>query len=279
MRKTNIYIVTYKNKDMLHQNLSLLFKTLSNSVDMSKNDIKFHIINNHSEFYIAPEFEPYITIFHNYLRPDWSCGHLSRDYNAALMHGFKDLNNPAIDQLITVHDDVSYHDNWFNDLQDLHNTYDFYAGDYGCSMVSYTVDAVKNIGIWDERFCNIGFHEADMFLRAKIYYPEKSTINDHNGKRLHNPTKVLFNHPPSNNDKLINALSSENYHPIPRLAFADKWDVYPEDWAKRLSVIPTKPLINQHMFYPYFEKDIIDLEGKGYRTAALGRNNFKLEWH
>ncbi len=196
MKKINVYVVTYNNKQRLNENISRFFETTQN-VDKNNFKLNYFIINNYSTIHINDEYKDRVNVFHNSLRPDFSCGHLSRDYNAALMHGFRNLNSPAVDQVICAHDDSIWRDGWFEDLQEIHNTYNFYVGDYGCSMHSYLPEAVKTIGIWDERFCNIGYHEADYFLRALIYNKEKSTINDYMGGRVLNPTKVLFDHPPA----------------------------------------------------------------------------------
>ena len=277
MMKINVYVVTYNNRQRLNDNLSRFFETTKH-LDRNRYELNYFIINNYHHIDIADEFKDSVKVLPNTLRPSFSCGHLSRDYNAALMHGFQNLKRPVIDQVICAHDDSIWRDGWFEDLQDIHKKYDFYAGDYGCSMHSYLPEAVRKIGLWDERFCNIGYHEADYFLRALIYNKEKSTINDYAGGRVLNPTKVIFDHPPANMNKMNHVSATIRYHTVTRRVFEDKWGVHPEFWETRLKAVPTEPLINQYMFYPYFELDIYDLDEKKYIYALAGLENFKEEW-
>lgn len=280
-KSVKVYIVTYNNEERIKENIFRFFDTVR---DVKTVYFKYTVINNHSNFnigqFVCPKNVDF-AVWHNVTRPDWSCGHLSRDYNAALINGFVNLNNPDCDQIICGHDDIWYKDNWFERLTKIHETYTFYAGDYGCSMTSYLPEAVKKIGMWDERISNIGYHEADYYLRALIYNGDKSTINDYFGGRVYNPTEVLFDHPPENQNKRIHSEKSLAYHANSRKVFAAKWGgVHPEQWATRLSgtPIPKTPLVPTFMYYPYFELDIDNLEEKGYIYAKAGLENFLEEW-
>lgn len=279
MKKINVYVVTYNNKENINLNAKRFFDSIHN-LDTNKYEINYHIINNHSNFHLESEYSSKTTVFHNYLRPDWSCGHLARDYNAALMHGFKNLKNPAIEQVVCAHDDSLWHSDWLPRLEKIHEKYSFYSGDFGCSLTSYLPEAIRKIGIWDERFCNIGYHEADYFLRALLFNKNKSSINDYLGGRLLNPTEVIFDHMYENINKKIHCEGSLPYHTVSRKVFEKKWNVHPEFWDTRLfkGSIPSKPLIDTYMMYPYFELDIEDLESKNYCYAMAGLENFKNEW-
>jgi hypothetical protein len=277
MKKVNIYIITYNNPERLNQNIERLVQSTLD-VDSNEYQLGVVIINNHPNFSLDEKYKGVIRVWHNVTRPEFSCGHLSRDYNAAYMHGFRDLKNPAVDYVVCIHDDTMLKDGWFQKLMQIHETYNFYAGDYGCSMTSVNAEAVRTIGIWDERFCNIGYHEADMFLRALIYNKDKSSINDHLAGRVHNPTEVLFDHPPENHNKVQHINHTLNYHTVSRKVFAEKWGVHPEFWENRLPVIPTEPKIDQYMYYPYFELDIYDLDAKKYIYAKAGLEHFLPEW-
>jgi hypothetical protein len=278
-----IYITTYNNAEYLRKNLESLFGTFKNISDYLATigeemaQLKVTIINNHSNFSIPKEFEDKVRVWHNVTRPDFSCGHLARTWNSALIDGFRDLNDPDCDQVICTHDDVVWHNDWFASLSKVHETYDFYSGNYGCSFHSYLPSAVKTIGLWDERFVNIAYHEADYLLRALIYNKEKSSINDGFGGRDLNPTGVFFDHPSPNNDKRKAAGDSLPYHAISRKVFQAKWGIHPEKWGstKAIENPPEKSLIKNFVFYPYFEKDVDDLEGKNYIVAW----DFDNRWH
>lgn len=278
MYKICVYVVTYKNEERVNQNIDAFFSSIDH-VDKEKYSFQYHVINNHSSFNLTSRFADQVKVLHNSLRLDRSCGHLSRDYNSALMHGFVDLNNPACNQVICAHDDSIWHADWFEKLMRIHETFTFYAGDYGCSMTSYLPEAVKKIGLWDERFAGIGYHEADYFMRARIYNSDKSSINDHFGGRVLNPTQVFFDHVGPNPAKHEHVNASLPYHTVSRRVFAEKWAVHPEQWATRTPTPPTRPLIPTYMYYPYFELAIDDLEGKNYIFEQAGLQHFKSEWH
>jgi hypothetical protein len=259
MKKINVYTVTYNNQENINRNIQRFVETTDHIEGVHFNYV---VINNHSNLNIDPHsYVPMLHknhnfgVFENFLRPDHSCGHLARDYNMALIHGFQDLNNPACDQVILLHDDSIWNDGWFEDLTELHKKYTFYAGDWGDGLTSYLPDAVKAIGLWDERFCNIGYHEADYFLRAKLFNSEKSTINDHGAGRVWNPTKEIFHHAEENHNKVASHAESARYHDLTHALFMEKWNCSPVNWHLSIGALPTAPLIKSWAFYPYFEKD------------------------
>ena len=88
MKKIKIYIVTYKNDKCLNTNLRSLFCS-----DLMNYDYEINVINNHSQINIDPKFKK-VKLLNNNLRVDFSTGHLSRNWNQALINGFQDLNNP-----------------------------------------------------------------------------------------------------------------------------------------------------------------------------------------
>lgn len=279
MKDVGIFIVTYNNDERIKENFIRFCDTTRHIKDVH---FEYTVINNYSKWVMPNWFtntlHHTINVWNNTMRPDWSCGHLTRDYNAAFINGFVDLNNPQCDQIICGHDDIWYHDNWFEKLTEIHQTYDFYAGDYGCSMTSYLPSAVKTIGMWDERFAGIGYHEADYFLRARNCNGDKSSINDHFGGRVHNPTEVLFDHPPENANKIDHANKSLRYHPLSRHVFDIKWGCHPEQWATRTTTTNKTPKIPTFALYPYFEKDIDNKDEKGYVWIDSGLENFREEW-
>lgn len=257
-KRINIYCVTYNNNENINRNIN---KFIATTDHLSPDTVKFTyiIINNHSELELDEvSFNEELidfAVFENWLRPDHSCGHLARDYNMGLIHGFQDLSNPAVDQVILLHDDSIWNDGWYEDLEEIHKTYTFYAGDWGDGLTSYLPDAVKAIGLWDERFCNIGYHEADYFLRAKIFNPDKSSINDHGAGRVWNATKEIFTHAQENVGKMESHDASARYHDLTHALFMEKWNCSPVNWHLSVGVLPTTPLIKSWAFYPYFEKD------------------------
>jgi GT2 family glycosyltransferase len=158
--KVKQYIVTYNNQIQINNCLESIFSKLNND-ELSILDI--FIINNHSDLNIDVKYLDKITILNNELRPDFSTGHLSRNWNQAIINGFKDLKTPDCDILITNQDDTLFKENYINKLIELHKNFDLIQFGWGDNFISYTPNAIKQIGLWDERFCYIGYQEADYF--------------------------------------------------------------------------------------------------------------------
>ena len=291
----SIYIVTYKNDIDLNNNIA--------SILASGADVRINVINNHSDFFLKPEHEKEVNVLHNSLRPDFSTGHLARNWNQALLHGFQDLKKPASDIVITVQDDVMFKPDWLPNLIDLHREYTFITMGTGDAFCSYLPEAVRKIGLWDERFCNIGYQEADYFLRALIYNSEKSSINDLCHTRLHNAVDgnvvnlknlsishnnssikgaefELISTPHSNSSversesllitTPIKNIVRHDIHESSRIfstlaleVFMKKWGVNPGQWTEECYSL-SKSLIPNYITYPYFEKDIECLREKNY---------------
>jgi len=281
----NLYIVTYRSPGDLNNNIA--------SILASGADVRINVINNHSEFFLDPTHEKAVTVLHNNLRPDFSRGHLARNWNQALLYGFRDLRNPASDIVITVQDDVLFKADWLPNLLDLHRRYSFITMGPGDAFCSYLPEAVCKIGLWDERFCNIGSQEGDYFLRALIYNRDSSSINDRVHGRQHNPEgsntfaplladfrkelereeteadavaradSLLISVPRWNTHRKEEHLSSMKFHRLTRTIFTHKWGVSEGHWtAEHYALV--KSLIPNYITYPYFERDVEGLREKNY---------------
>ena len=197
MKKMKIYIVTYKRSDILNDTLEKLFKS-----DFSKiKNTEVNIINNHSEFFVRDEFKDRVNILHNVLRPDWSNGNMSENYNQAFINGIIDLNNPDTEVLVTLQNDAVVHPNWCKNLEVLFNKgYTFITGLCGDTITAYKPSAIRKIGMWDENL-PAQYKETDYFLRALVYNKQKSSIND----IVHG---ILLNHEP---DYPIESFDDRNF--------------------------------------------------------------------
>jgi hypothetical protein len=258
MKKIKLFIVTYNAKDDLD-------KTIRTCIDGQIDKVSLHInlINNHTNFHLAEDLLKYVTVFHNTLRPDFSTGHLSRNWNQAIINGFKNLNNPDCDILITCQDDAIWKKNWVEELLKIHEKYTFYTCNNGDMLCSYRVDAIKKIGLWDERFCNIQFQEADYFLRANIYNSENSSINDEHHGRTLNKTFCIADRPNSGQFTPRGKESNE-YHGLSKKLFLQKWGEKIR-WNEKITDIQHSK-IPSFFLYPYFEKQIENATEKGYLT-------------
>lgn len=259
--KIKIYIVTYKNDSALSECL----ETLSKSQIPSDVILETNIINNHSHFSINEKFKN-VNVLYNTLRPDFSTGHLARNWNQAIINGFKDLNNPDCDILVTCQVDTVFTPDWIFKLIEFHKTKCLITACPGDGFVSYTADAIKRIGLWDERFCAIEYQEADFFTRALIFNKEWSSINDFHHKRVINPI-LSTEHDYSwvhrkNTDYDTHTISTKWSGSLLGI-FRSKYDRDPlTAWTDSYISNPPKLVTKLNMLYPYFEKDIIDLKNK-----------------
>ena len=190
MKNIKIYMVTYKRNDVLNETLDRLF----NKTDFSSiPNTEVNIINNHSEFEINEEYLNKVNVIHNNARPDWDTGNLARNWNQALVHGFKDLNNPDCKIVTTMQNDIVLSANWATNLLKMHQNNTFITGQLGDNIISYRPEAIKKIGLWDERFITPANKEADYYIRALILNKDKSIINDKVTVNFENAGKKVIN--------------------------------------------------------------------------------------
>lgn len=264
MTKIKLYIVTYNSDEVLKQSLECIYNS-----DIIHYDFQIFIINNYSKL---ENFNgKNLTILDNILRPDFSCGHLSRNWNQAIINGFKNLNDPDCDLVILMQNDTFILNRCFSHLIEYSKLYDFIQLGAGDQLMCFNVNAIKRIGIFDERFCCITFQEADYFFSAISLHKNKTSINDavpH--RRIHNAI---------NDVNKIFLKEDFHFNPYDYTSFEDrdkktwrnhnlnlfrkKWGFYPEEWDTGI-LARCRPLIKKYMYYPFFEKDIQTLKEQNY---------------
>lgn len=260
--KIKLYIVTYNNNEILKQNISRLYES-----DLQKYDYTIYVINNYSKINDRDILQKErLHVLDNLVRPDFSNGHLSRNWNQAIINGFESIKNPQSDIVVLMQNDTYVKQNCFSRLVDLHEKYSFIAMGNGDQFMSYTIDAVKNIGIWDERFCSIGYQEADYFLSAFVFNRDMSSINDYHHGRVHNAI-----YEKTESDKLLiedysslnKQFHSFDWHDYNLKLFKEKWGIDPQSWNHSQDTC-LHPRIKRYCYYPYFEKDILTLKEQNY---------------
>jgi hypothetical protein len=278
MKNIKIYIVTYRRKEVLNKTLDILF----NKTDFSSiPNTEVNIINNHSEFEINEEYVNKVNVIHNNARPDWDTGNLARNWNQALVHGFKDLNNPDCKIVTTMQNDIVLNKNWATNLLKMHQNNTFITGQLGDNIISYRPEAVKKIGLWDERFVTPANKESDYYIRALILNKDKSIINDKVHRRVWNNEEALeldtseyqggestWRAEKSNNN------SKEGWYHTSQIFYwkwKDTWKKQPSyngwltNWSKEfVDNPPTLPKVPNFIQYYYFEKDIETLKQQNY---------------
>ena len=204
----------------------------------------------------------------NNLRPDFSTGHLSRNHNQALINGFESLINPKCDVVVSCQNDTKVLKNWYQTLCEAMKTYTFFTEGAGDQFQAWKAEGVRNIGLYDERFCNIGHQEGDYFFRAYLYNKEHSSINDTRHRRLHNRFSLPIIEWTDTGfaRKEPSHLDSHKMHGITLTMLQHKWGVEYGNGAfwNRFNLDQLKCLTDNYVMYPYFEKDIIDPVGKRY---------------
>jgi hypothetical protein len=262
--KIKIFIVTWQDEKALDRNLATLFGGFFN---LTKDvDIHVNIINNHTNFSINPEYQPHVNILHNVAQPDFATAMLARMWNIALIHGFRDLKNPDADIVVTAQDDTLWERDWVAKLKLLMYKFDFYADDAGDLVCAYRPEAVRKIGLWDERF-HYGFGEGDYFLRAIRYNPEKSSINDFAHGRVWNPTLHLAKRPEPDLNRFNEQNRSHKFRELSWANFLYKWgtEELEGSWPENIQeLVLTTPVVPATILYPYFEMDVENLKDKGY---------------
>lgn len=277
MKNMKIYIVTYRRTDILNKTLDTLF----NKTDFTEiPNTEVNIINNHTEFHLDEEFVDKVNVLHNNTRPDWDTGNLARNWNESLLHGFRDLKNPETKIVVTMQNDIVLNPNWASNLLRMHQKYTFITGQLGDNIISYLPDAVKKIGMWDERFLTPANKEADYYIRALIYNKDKSLINDRVHGRLlnsHDALELDTSEYQGAEHSWREMKSGENsrdgwYHTsqIFYWKWKDTWKEQPSyrgwltNWTKEfVNNPPVPPKVPNFIQYSYFEKDI-ELSGKNY---------------
>jgi len=263
--KIKLYIVTYNNNAILNDwSLKSIF---SSDFETLGHNVKIFVINNHTNLNINDVYKNKITILNNHLRPDFSTGHLSRNWNQALINGFQNPDKPDCDIVICSQNDVKFKKDWLQSLLKAHETYTFIQQGQGDAFHSYKIDAVKNIGLWDERFCNICYQEHDYFLRALIYNRDHSTINSKGSRQIHNElnTSIIEDTPCGSKRGEKSHEESKKHSNISNTIFKQKWGTTkPAQWASGYDWIPKKSNIPSYIYYPYFEKSLPNLKDKGY---------------
>lgn len=274
--KIKAYFVTYDNDLELNKTLKSFEKS-----GIKKYDCEITVINNFKDApVILDDINLPIKVVTNQTRPSFSTGHLARNWNECLIEGFKSVDEPDADIVILSQNDVEYNEDVIDTLIEYHQKYSFIS--YGCgdAFHSYTIDAIRSVGLWDERFCNIGWQDCDYFLRQLIYNKEHSSINDPLHHRVHNRIHfdfVDFERFSGFNRADPHHMKSLEHHNTSMNVFIKKWGygipgVHWEGQIKvdigyntALEITPDFVLKSpQWMMYPFFESKIPDLKNKNY---------------
>lgn len=172
--KVRVYIVTYRRDDVLNKNLQTLWAGARHS-----EDLLVTVLSNHPQVHIAEEnIRPNLRVIINHTRHNNSWGYLARDWNFGIIDAFKTWKNPdAIDWCVLAQNDVEWLPGWDEWLES-QTRFDLISQPVGDAVVALNVEAVRRVGLFDERFSTLHFHDVDYLNRAAVILRDRASIND-----------------------------------------------------------------------------------------------------
>jgi hypothetical protein len=253
IEKIVVFIVRYKEVYKLYECL-----------DSIRVNIPVYIINNYGTLVLPKDKYPNVTVMDNIVRPDFSTGHLSRNWNQAIINGFKNINYPAVDKVVAIQSDVKLSHNWYDNVKNLDKKIRYLVCGRGDEFQIFTPDGIRNVGLYDERFCNIGYQESDYFLRNLIIQPNNCCIIDYAHGRVNIPSEFSN---VKESDFIISSaegyvfneahIESQKFHEISNRWFMKKWNNmthWREFWNEENK--KPDPFQKEIYLYPYFECNI-----------------------
>jgi hypothetical protein len=173
-----------------------------------------------------------------------------------------DLNNPDCDLLFLAQNDTEFTPDFIVKSKELIKNYNYITQGTGDELQIMTPDAVKKVGLYDERFCNIGYQEADYFIRHLLYNTDGCSINDSPHKRIHNPIDIsLLIHGNLTGYQRADAFHQQSlvFHSFSEEVLYSKWNVNYDEWK-----MAEKCYSKQYMMYPYFESKYLKNWSESY---------------
>jgi hypothetical protein len=172
--KIKLYIVTYRRDDVLNQNLRTLWAGTRHP-----EWLEVTVISNHPEVQVEPgNLRPNLRVLINHTRHANSWGYLGRDWNFGIIDAFNTWKNPeSVDWCVLAQNDVEWlpgWDTWLAGCKDL----DLISQPVGDAVVALNIEAVRRVGLFDERFCTLHFHDIDYLNRAAVALKARASVND-----------------------------------------------------------------------------------------------------
>jgi hypothetical protein len=172
--KIRVYIVTFRRDDVLNLNLRTLWAGASHP-----EALEVTVISNHPEVCIEEaNLRPNLRVLINQTRHTHSWGYLARDWNFAIIDAFKTWQNPeGVDWCVLAQNDVEWLAGWDQWLVQ-QEQFDLISQPVGDAVVALNIEAVRKVGLFDERFCSLHFHDIDFLNRAVITLGKRGSICD-----------------------------------------------------------------------------------------------------
>lgn len=180
LMKIKVYIVTYKKNEVLNENLRTLWASTKHP-----ENIEVTILANHPDIHIEKRNRRRnLRVVINNTRMPFAWGNLSKDWNFCILDCFKSIENPDnIDWCVLAQNDVTWVKGWDKWLMN-NKSFDIITQPTGDQSVSLNINAVREVGFFDERLTTLHFHEIDYFIRCILKLGNRASINDNH--ELHN---------------------------------------------------------------------------------------------
>lgn len=271
-----VFLVTYQNPVSVLKVLTTLDKS-----DLREYSHEVIVKDNHCLHGQAatiddlnsqlPSLSINVRVCCDFFRPARATGHLSRDWNYGLIAGFNDVDRPRSGLVVLAQSDTFFAPTWATTLHTAMDERSLLYATFGIGdqVQAFRPEAVKLVGLFDERFCNIGYQEADYMVRAVQALATRASINDvHHGR--------IFNGLPASTQDAVatSPLHIRNmdahyksivYHNVSMSVFETKWKRMTAaywnttlggdaDVTRTLSVFPVGGMSLAPTMYPYFER-------------------------
>jgi hypothetical protein len=152
------------------------------------------------------------------------------------VHGFDSLVEPKLDVVVTVQADSTLCPGWWAAVSAaLLSGCKLVQAGVGDQLIVYTPEAIRRVGLYDERFVGICHHEGDFFLRASLALREAACIHDIVHSRVADASSafsandVLCNSPASGGQRETNATALDR--DAARSEGCRGEDVFNQKWA------------------------------------------------
>lgn len=188
--RVKLFIASYKEDALLEELLESVIAS-----DVMLFDTQVHVINNNPvplRQRVGFKVPKLVAVHDRALTEPGGLGFPSRTWNQALMSGFRSLDQPDADIVVVLHADTQLGTDWFQVVATHLANCSLATYGAGDQIVVYTPEALRRIGLWDERFSSMSHHEADYFLRARLYAADASCIHDFSHGRVHRRQDGVF---------------------------------------------------------------------------------------
>lgn len=183
------YIVTYRRPEVLQRAVDSFWRGVHDP-----RRVTLTVLNNHSDF-TPPSSSGPLRVVHNDVRPDDAWGYLARDWNWCLLDAFGGWRGSDVEWCVLSQNDVEWLPDWQRRLDAVGPGTDFFSQPRGDQSMGFRLDALREVGFFDERFTTLGYQEQDYFTRAAIALGPRASINDDHfpGQAPWNPLPPIIN--------------------------------------------------------------------------------------